>query len=96
MRHRGDLVRFASRILGDEGYTAHDLVQETFQAAAMQWTTLRDYDTGGQRAWLYRVLKNKVFDQWGATRGSCRADAFSGCEMSDAPRRPIGTVTLAD
>lgn len=52
MRHRGDLVRFASRILGDEGYMAHDLVQETFQAAAMQWTTLRDYDTGGQRAWL--------------------------------------------
>lgn len=70
MQFRDDMVKFAARLLGGERHVAHDLVQETFKAAALKWATLRAYGECGQRAWLYRVLKNKVFDQWGAARRS--------------------------
>lgn len=44
---------------------AEDLVQVTFQAAAMAWEQqLRALDRGSRRRWLYRVLRNKAIDQW--------------------------------
>jgi len=46
---------------------ADDLVQLTFQAAAMNWDELRRRDHAGRRRWLYRVIRNKAVDQWRAT-----------------------------
>lgn len=44
---------------------AEDLVQVTFQAAAMKWEqSLRSLDEESRRRWLYRVLRNKAIDQW--------------------------------
>ncbi|MCZ4604422.1 sigma factor [Streptomyces sp. Lzd4kr] len=65
LEFRDGMIKFAVRLLGSQRHLAHDAVQETFQAAALQWAVLRNYDESRQRAWLYRVLKNKVFDHWG-------------------------------
>ncbi|WP_331748506.1 sigma-70 family RNA polymerase sigma factor [Streptomyces sp. NBC_00648] len=97
LRHRDDLVRFATRILGDERHMAHDLVQETFQAAALQWDALRGYGACGQKRWLYRVVKNKVFDQWGAA-GRRRLGGRLGYEDPvadmDTPRTAVSNLLL--
>jgi RNA polymerase sigma-70 factor (ECF subfamily) len=39
---------------------AKDLVQETFEAAARSWATLRELTEAQRRAWLYTTLRNKV------------------------------------
>jgi RNA polymerase sigma-70 factor, ECF subfamily len=44
---------------------AEDMVQATFQAAAMEWERLLCFlDPESRRKWLYRVLRNKAIDQW--------------------------------
>ncbi|MGD6757269.1 RNA polymerase sigma factor [Streptomyces sp. BH105] len=93
MRHRDDLVRFAARMLGDERHLAHDLVQEAFQAAALKWEKLRGYGECGQKRWLYRVVKNKVFDQWGVAerRGVGPEDPVADV---DTPRTAVSNVLL--
>ncbi|WP_033313654.1 RNA polymerase sigma factor [Streptomyces iakyrus] len=95
MQFRGGMVKFADRLLGSDRHMAHDLVQETFKAAALQWGTLRTRTERLQRAWLYRVLKNKVFDQWGAARRF--VDSVSGQDMVtdlDTPRTAISNLLL--
>ncbi|MEU1013561.1 sigma-70 family RNA polymerase sigma factor [Streptomyces sp. NPDC005890] len=94
MRFRDDMVRFAARLLGSERHAAHDVVQETFKAAALRWEALRTYGECGQRAWLYRVLKNKVFDQWGA-RGSVAGVIGHDLEADlDTPRTAVSNLLL--
>ncbi|MCT9082094.1 RNA polymerase sigma factor [Streptomyces fulvoviolaceus] len=66
--YRDGMVVFAARLLRHQRGAAHDVVQETFQAAALRWRQLRELDRAGQRAWLYRVLRNKIFDHWGTLR----------------------------
>ena len=39
---------------------ASDLVQDTFEAAARTWTTVRDLSPNQQRAWLRSTLTNKA------------------------------------
>ncbi|MFI9588483.1 RNA polymerase sigma factor [Streptomyces sp. NPDC052236] len=63
-----ELLSFAGRLLHNESDAAPDLTQEVFQAAAQRWDRLRGLDRDAQRAWLFRVLKHKVFDHWGAAR----------------------------
>ena len=46
------------RTRGDRELAA-DLVQDTFEAAARAWATLRDHPGGRQRAWLLGILANK-------------------------------------
>jgi RNA polymerase sigma-70 factor (ECF subfamily) len=44
---------------------ADDLVQVTFQAAAMEWEQkLCGLDHEARRKWLYRVMHYKAIDQW--------------------------------
>lgn len=38
---------------------ASDLVQETFEAAAWAWGTLRELSSDDRKAWLYTTLRNK-------------------------------------
>ena len=46
------------RTKGDRELAA-DLVQDTFEAAARVWSTLRERDAGRQRAWLLATVANK-------------------------------------
>lgn len=95
VRFRDDMVRFAARLLGDARHMAHDLVQETFKAAALRWGKLRTRAGDEQRAWLYRVLKNKVFDQWGAASRS-EAGGLSDDLVADldTPRTAVSHLLL--
>ncbi|MGW4756176.1 RNA polymerase sigma factor [Streptomyces chartreusis] len=95
MKFRDGMVKFAYRLLGSDLHMAHDLVQETFKAAALKWGTLRTYREDRQRAWLYAVLKNKVFDQWGAVKR--QAESVSGEDKVtdlDTPRTAVSNLLL--
>ena len=46
------------RTQGDRDLAA-DLVQDTFEAAAVAWTALREHPSGRQRAWLLGTLAHK-------------------------------------
>jgi RNA polymerase sigma-70 factor (ECF subfamily) len=95
MKFRDGMVKFADRLLGSDRHMAHDLVQETFKAAALQWGTLRTHSERIQRAWLYRVLKNKVFDQWGTARRYVErvSDQETVTDL-DTPRTAISNLLL--
>ena len=70
LRHVGELSCFFAahdrwlfghacvRTRGDRELAA-DLVQDTFEAAARAWATLRAHAAGRQRAWLLGTLANK-------------------------------------
>ncbi|MEU4616632.1 RNA polymerase sigma factor [Streptomyces umbrinus] len=61
-REEAMLMRFASVLTAGDVAQAADLVQGTFMAAALDWDTVEDRDTGGQRAWLRRTCRNKWID----------------------------------
>ena len=60
-----DLFSYACTLPNVRRPDAEDLVQITFQAAAMAWERqLRASDLESRRRWLYRVLRHKAIDQW--------------------------------
>jgi RNA polymerase sigma-70 factor (ECF subfamily) len=63
-RHRGDLYRYAFRLLGHE-QDALDVVQEAMLKA---FSALVDFDgRSGFRTWLLRIVTNAAYD-WGRKR----------------------------
>ena len=48
-----------NRIEGDKCYV-EDVTAETFELLFMQWETVKDFQEGRLRAWLYGVAKNKI------------------------------------
>lgn len=58
------LFRYALRITNGDQEEAEDLVQEAFEAAALNWPKLRKLPREAQRAWLRRVVRNKAIDRW--------------------------------
>jgi RNA polymerase sigma-70 factor (ECF subfamily) len=58
LRYEGDLLRYAQRIVGDEG-RACDVVQETFLKL---WRTDRASHDGHLVEWLYTVCRNQAVD----------------------------------
>jgi RNA polymerase sigma-70 factor (ECF subfamily) len=65
------LFGYALTLPGVSRPDAEDLVQVTFQAAAVEWERrLCLLDEESRRRWLYRALRNKAIDQWrsGASR----------------------------
>ncbi|MET8977946.1 sigma-70 family RNA polymerase sigma factor [Streptomyces sp. NPDC004539] len=91
MRCRDGMIAFAARLLRHQGGMAHDMVQETFHAAASSWERLRVHDRDRQRAWLYRVLKNKIFDHW----GRCEHLVDLPCESELPPARDTQLVVAS-
>ncbi len=61
-KHKQELLRFAIAI-SKNGKEAEDAVQETFLRAAANAVTLHTLPDFKQRAWLYKVLKNIVYDR---------------------------------
>lgn len=75
-----ELFCFARRIVQGDYACAEDLVQEVFHDAALAWEVLGARDVGLQRAWLFKVLKNKATSQW-------KADVrmIVGVDLDDEP-----------
>ena len=60
LRFEGDLIRYAQRIVGDEG-RARDVVQETFLKL---WRIDRALVDGHLVEWLYTACRNQAVDVW--------------------------------
>ena len=73
------------RTRGDRELAA-DLVQDTFEAAARAWATLRGHAEGRQRAWLLGTLANKDISVSAASRRSAAGSPTSRPGTS-LPRR---------
>jgi DNA-directed RNA polymerase specialized sigma24 family protein len=73
------------RTRGDRELAA-DLVQDTFEAAARAWTTLRGHAEGRQRAWLLGTLANKDISDFRRKDGSGVMTAGSGAPQDGAPQ----------
>jgi RNA polymerase sigma factor (sigma-70 family) len=67
-RYRAALLRFATRILRDEG-TAEDVVQEALWRAHR--ALRRDDRPMNLRPWLYRLVRNCCLDELGRVRTDC-------------------------
>lgn len=63
----GQMHAVALSRTGDR-HAAEDLVQEVFQDAWKVWAQLADLAPARQRAWLFRVLANKVVDRFRDTQ----------------------------
>ncbi|MFJ4681949.1 RNA polymerase sigma factor [Streptomyces sp. NPDC091377] len=96
LRCRDDLLNYATRLLGGERHAAHDLVQDTFKDAALRWETIGPRGKSGQRAWLYAVVRNKVFDQWGSARRRSTTDLETTLPAADldTPRTAVSNLLL--
>lgn len=60
------VFRSALRAAGGDRAEAENLVQEVFEAAALQWATIAAYLPDRRRAWLCRVARNKAIDGYRA------------------------------
>lgn len=91
----GELRGFATRVLCCSD-TAFDVTQEVFQAAARRWGQLRGLDRPSQRAWLFKVLKNKVFDHWSSVRRRAALPEVPQAPTAlDTPQVAMSNILLA-
>jgi RNA polymerase sigma-70 factor, ECF subfamily len=58
--HAGWLFGYAYLRTGGDGELAADLVQDTFEAAALDWETVRKLAPAQQRVWLRTTMSHKV------------------------------------
>lgn len=65
--HGGALWRFCRRLLPDDPGRAEDVVQETLLRAWRHRTILESPEPA-VRAWLFKVARNIVIDQWRSPR----------------------------
>jgi RNA polymerase sigma-70 factor (ECF subfamily) len=77
MTHRGALVNYASRIVGDRGH-AEDVVQEAY----IRFSAAGDAARGGQPinnpvGYLYRIVRNLALD-WARRGAAAAAEAVDG------------------
>ncbi|WUI03908.1 RNA polymerase sigma factor [Spirillospora sp. NBC_00431] len=80
------LFAFACALTQGDRIRADDLVQQSFQAAALAWSELCTRDGNGKRAWLYRVLRNKEIDEWRVNRRLCSEnDLEDGSDLGEVP-----------
>jgi len=61
-KHKAELTRFARAVSRDEK-EAEDLLQETFLRALAHTVQLGGLPDYKQRAWMYKVLKNLLYDR---------------------------------
>jgi RNA polymerase sigma-70 factor, ECF subfamily len=95
-RHSADLFRHARYLLKGDSHAARDLVQEVFQAAAMQWVQFRSYDEERRVRWLCRVLHNKYVDAIRAHRRERDASPpdRDWAAPDETARQALSAVTL--
>ena len=62
-KHHKELLRYCTGMCKD-GELAQDLVQETFLKALQSADTFENLGPSQQRAWLYRTMKNLLYDRY--------------------------------
>jgi RNA polymerase sigma-70 factor (ECF subfamily) len=82
------LFGYALTLPGVGRQDAEDLVQMTFQAAAVAWERqLEALGEESRRKWLYCVLRNKAVDQWRS--GAARTLSLESADNVPGPLRDI-------
>lgn len=77
-RHHAGLLGYLTRLSGSSG-SGEELVQQTWLSAFEHIDQFRPSETGGLKAWLYRIASNKAHDHW-RSRGRERT-AMSGLRL---------------
>jgi RNA polymerase sigma factor (sigma-70 family) len=85
------LVRLACSLVSSVA-TAEDLVQETFIAAHLHWSTVRDAESQG--AWLRHVLLNKIRSR--GRRQRLEEATLAHLGRRDQRTHHVGPTSLAD
>jgi RNA polymerase sigma-70 factor, ECF subfamily len=91
-----ELFCFARKIVQGDYAQAEDLVQEVFHDAARAWEVLGARDVGLQRAWLFKVLKNKAISRWRSdTRATVDIDLDGiPCDVDDTCDKALKSITV--
>ena len=84
--HGAALWRFCRRLLPDDRGRAEDVVQETLLRAWRHRTILESPEPA-VRAWLFKVARNIVIDQWRSPRSR------SETSVAEVPEDGTGDVT---
>jgi len=84
--HGAALWRFCRRLLPDDPGRAEDVVQETLLRAWRHRTILESPEPA-VRAWLFKVARNIVIDQWRSPR------TRSETSVAEVPEEGIGDET---
>src|SRR3954452_18901845 len=83
--HAAALWGYCLRLVGQDRSRAEDVVQETLLRAWRNFAAL-DEAHGSVRAWLFRVARNIVIDEWRTKRSQSEvvvADVPEGAGQSD-------------
>ena len=80
------------RTQGDRDLAA-DLVQDTFEAAALAWAVLRDHPSARQRAWLLSTLAHKDVSDLRRKMAFRRKEPEIHARYQAAVIRPASTPT---
>lgn len=84
--HAAALWRFCRRLIPDDPGRAEDVVQETLLRAWRHRTILESPEPA-VRAWLFKVARNIVIDQWRSPRTRTETS------VADVPERGTGDQT---
>lgn len=77
-RYHAALFGYLTRLSGSSG-SGEELVQQTWLSAFEHIEQFRPTETGGLKAWLYRIASNKAHDHW-RSRGRERT-AMNGLRL---------------
>lgn len=88
--HAAALWGYCLRLTGQDRARAEDVVQETLLRAWRNFPAL-DEAHGSVRAWLFRVAKNIVIDEWRTKRAQSE---FAVAEVPEGPAAPDQTDQL--
>jgi RNA polymerase sigma-70 factor (ECF subfamily) len=82
VEHVDSLYRLARSLTRDED-RAEDLVQETYARALRRF---HQYATGTNlKAWLFRILRNLVIDEWRRARRNPLVESREGDDLDESP-----------
>jgi RNA polymerase sigma-70 factor (ECF subfamily) len=96
--HAAALWGYSLRLTGNDRARAEDVVQETLLRAWRHRSSL-DESQGSVRAWLFRVARNIVIDEWRTKRSQSEitvADVPDGTGESDRTDQLLLSWVVAD
>ncbi|RJQ72256.1 sigma-70 family RNA polymerase sigma factor [Pseudonocardiaceae bacterium YIM PH 21723] len=86
VEHAEDLAANAMKLMNGDAQARDDLVQETFEGAALKWDALQDLGPVDRRKYLFGILRNKA-------RTKLRRDARTTVGLESVPIMRAGRET---